>query len=154
MECCSTNKSTIQQKEVFNNACISCKKISQKIQYKTILMMLKYQQIKTAKIDEYFYCTNPNCDVVYFSNQYRLVFYKEDIRIRIGIKETEEPKTVCYCFDITKKQITDELKLTGKSSITNFITEKIQNKLCACNIKNPSGKCCLGKIKELVNSNI
>jgi len=153
MDCCTLENNNNQEKSSAKNICTICGKISKKVEYKTVLMILKYEQIITAKDGEYFYCINPNCNVVYFSNKLGLVYYKKDVRLRIGIKEKKEPKLVCYCFNITEKQITDEIKLTGKSTIPNFITEKIQNKLCACNIKNPSGKCCLGDVKNIKLNN-
>jgi hypothetical protein len=122
---------------------------AKKVEYKTMLMMLKFEQLKSVPEAKYYFCTNSNCDVVYFSKEAEKTYKKQDIRIRVGIKETTEPKHICYCFDITEKQIIDELKSTGEKTILNFITEKIQNKLCACNIKNPSGKCCLGDVKEI-----
>jgi len=149
MDCCS-----VKNNEVLNNVCFVCKSKSKSVSYKTILMILTFEQLKRSKESKYFYCSNPNCNVVYFSNELELVYNKNDVRLKIGIKETKKSKLICYCFDITEKQIKDELKLIGKSTIPNFITEKIKHKLCACNIKNPSGKCCLGDVKNIIKLNI
>ncbi len=154
MGCCSTNNESDNKQILFeiDNICNTCGSTANKVEYKTVLMILKNNSLQTAKPGNYFYCKNPDCNTVYFSNELGLSYYKNDVRIPIGIKETKEPKLICYCFDITEKQIKDEINLTGKSTAPDFITEKIKNKLCACNIKNPSCKCCLGDVKKVVAS--
>ncbi len=150
MECCSEENSCKTNAEKI--VCITCGAQAQKVNYKTVLMMLKFEQVKTAEESDYFLCTNLGCDTVYFSNKLNLIYNKNDIRIKIGFKEKAEPKLVCYCFDITEKQITDEVKQKGQSLIVEFITEKTRNKLCACSIKNPTGKCCLKNVNKIISN--
>ncbi len=149
MECCSEENSCKSNAEKI--VCNTCGAQAQKVNYKTVLMMLKFEQIKVAKEANYFLCANPDCNTVYFSNKLNVVYNKNDVRIKIGFKEKAEPKLVCYCFDITEKQVTDDIKEKGDSSIVEFITEKTKNKLCACSIKNPTGKCCLKNVNKIIS---
>ncbi len=47
------------------------------------------------------FCRTAGCDVVYFSNE--AAFRKTDLKVRVGIKETEDPVPLCYCFDYTRE---------------------------------------------------
>ncbi len=152
MDCCSKK---IDTKLICSNetdVCPYCKTKAKHIGYKTILMQLKYPHVKEAKEGKYFICMEPNCDVVYFSSNVEVVFFKKDLRTKIGIKKKDNSKTICYCFDITEKDISDEIKLTGESKIYKFIKTKTVDNLCACSIKNPLGKCCLSEVKKIISA--
>jgi hypothetical protein len=84
----------------------------------------------------YYFCEDPECNVVYFGKD-NIVIEKMGIRTIIGMKEKANNTPLCYCFGITKN---DAIK---NSKIKEFVLEKTKNKICACDIRNPSGKCCL-----------
>lgn len=95
----------------------------------------------------YYFCEANDCDVVYFSSDPQMpVFRREDLLIRVGSKETRDPIPVCYCFGISRQDIEDEIRKTGHSTIGARITREVKAGNCACEVKNPSGKCCLGDI--------
>ncbi|MBI1855875.1 MAG: copper chaperone Copz family protein [Chloroflexi bacterium] len=94
------------------------------------------------------FCKTPGCSVVYYSPDGRPLFKKDDIRVRVGLKETEDPVWVCYCFDISKKDIREEIEQTGRSTASLRIRKEVEAGNCACEIKNPSGRCCLGEIRS------
>lgn len=100
---------------------------------------------------QYYFCDAPGCDVVYFpSHGHAPTFRRSDLLIRIGVKETEEPLPVCYCFGITRNQIQQEIRSTGKSMAAERVSAEVKAGNCACEVKNPSGKCCLGDIARAV----
>ena len=84
----------------------------------------------------YYFCEDPECDVVYFG-QDNSVIKKNELRTTVGIKEKSDNSPLCYCFDVTKNDA------IGNSEIKKFVIEKTKKKVCACDIRNPSGKCCL-----------
>ncbi len=131
--------------------CPSCKINSTKTGYKTVLMNLRYEKLKDLNDAGYLFCPNPKCDMVYFSEDYTHVFRKDDLRVEVGIKESGVTRTLCYCFDIKEKDLINNLNLNKHNDIIDFISLKIRDKLCACSIKNPSGRCCLGTVKNVVN---
>ena len=69
-----------------------------------------------------------------------------DLLVQGGVKEKEDPIPVCYCFGFTRKDIGDEMARTGKSTAAERIKAEVRAGNCACEVKNPSGKCCLGGV--------
>ena len=57
---------------------------------------------------------------------------------------------VCYCFGILESQIVEEVRTMGTSSTGDFVQEQVRAGNCVCEVKNPSGKCCLKDLKALV----
>ncbi|GBE34372.1 hypothetical protein BMS3Bbin06_00895 [bacterium BMS3Bbin06] len=79
------------------------------------------------------------------------VFYKEDLTVRVGIKEESPPRPICYCFNHSVEEIFDEARRTGKSTVIDDIKSRIKSDGCSCEVKNPQGSCCLGTVKPFVN---
>ena len=100
--------------------------------------------------DTYLFCRTADCEVVYFSDQ--AVFRKPDLKVRVGIKESEDPVPLCYCFDYTRADVRRELEDLGTSSIPERIKTEVQAGFCACEVKNPSGNCCLGDIAHAIQA--
>lgn len=93
-------------------------------------------------------CLDPSCEVVYFGDR--------DLRLRIdevkmipGFKAAGDG-TVCYCFLHRREQIARELRHTGRGGIAAGIRNQIVNNNCACEVRNPSGRCCLGEVEAIV----
>ncbi len=101
-------------------------------------------------LDGFFYCETPNCGVVYFNNQQQVYLHKEDVKARVGIKETESSIPVCYCFGWTQERIFEQIKQLGYTTAVKEISAKVKSGECKCEIKNPSGRCCLGDINKVV----
>jgi hypothetical protein len=96
---------------------------------------------------QYYFCEALGCDAVYFPLDTQApLFHREDLVVRVGAKEIEDPLLVCYCFGFTRQDIWDEIRSTGKSTVATRITAEVEAGRCACEVKNPSGKCCLGEV--------
>ena len=94
-----------------------------------------------------YFCEASGCDAVYFPLDTQApLFRREDLVLRVGAKEIEDPRLVCYCFGFTRQDIWDEIRSTGKSTVATRITAEVEAGRCACEVKNPSGKCCLGEV--------
>jgi hypothetical protein len=78
------------------------------------------------------------------------VFTKPDLKVRVGIKETDDPIPLCYCFDHSREDIRRDIEATGKTSVLEEIKAEVQGGFCACEVKNPSGACCLGDITRAI----
>jgi hypothetical protein len=84
----------------------------------------------------YYFCSDPECDVVYFGEDGSTV-KKCDLRTPVGIKEKSGSAIICYCFGVTRDE-------AGRSTqAMEFVVEKTKEHACACKTRNPSGKCCL-----------
>lgn len=96
---------------------------------------------------QYYFCDSSDCEVVYFPlDSEAPSFRRGDLMVQVGAKEIEDPLPVCYCFGFTRQDIWDEISVTGKSTVADRITAEVEAGRCACEVKNPSGKCCLGDI--------
>ena len=96
---------------------------------------------------QYYFCEAQDCDVVYFAlDSQAPIFRRADLLARVGVKETADPIPVCYCFGFTRGDIYDEIAETGRSTIAERITAEVKAGNYACEVKNPSGKCCLGSV--------
>jgi len=96
---------------------------------------------------QYYFCDTSDCEVVYFALDAEAPrFRREDLMVRVGAKETADPIPICYCFGFTRQDIWDEIRSTGKSTVAERITTEVKAGHCACEVKNPSGKCCLGDV--------
>jgi len=100
---------------------------------------------------EYYFCEAADCDVVYFPFDAQApIFRCADLLVLVGAKEATDPIPVCYCFGFTLKDIEKEIAETGRSTVAGRISAKVKAGNCACEVKNLSGKCCLGNVTRAV----
>lgn len=144
-KCCDSKNSDKEP----SSQCKECGGIGKPVKNITLAHLVKKDKLTFIKNIPYFFCSTPNCNVVYFSKDGE-VFYKTDLKIRVGIKETEDPIPVCYCFDYTKKMILDDIAQNGYSTIEAKIKKKVKAGECRCEITNPKGVCCLGEVSKIV----
>ena len=98
----------------------------------------------------YLFCRTPDCDAVYFSAG--AVFAKADLKVLVGVKETEDPVPLCYCFDYTRADVLRDIEERGTTEILERVKAEVKAGYCACEVKNPSGDCCLGDITRAVQA--
>lgn len=155
MKCCSSKtglspKITDEAKINTTAKCLKCANASRLVGKKTVLLMLKSELLERAGDGHYYFCANPACRIVYFSETPGTQFYKEDLRVRVGVKETQDPKPLCYCFGFDESDLREEIVAAGKTEIPERIVELLKTKMCACEFRNPSGACCLGEIAKAI----
>lgn len=132
------------------HACISCKGSSRPVTRKTVLLMLKPDLFERVANVGYRFCSDPDCRVVYFTDDGEDAFTTSDLRVRVGLKERVDPIPLCYCFGFDEKDAREEIAKTGSSTIPRRITELIKQRMCACPERNPSGACCLGEVNKAI----
>ena len=98
---------------------------------------------------EWFFCGLPDCEVVYFTHDGQTL-EKNALKVRVGLKEKEAPRPVCYCFGHTVESIREEIEKTGRSTVVASIREKVEAGECSCEVLNPKGTCCLGDVNHVV----
>ena len=133
-DCCSTGKEVKQGPKRHN--CPVSGKACHPVPYKTILQHIKSPWQSGIREQPFYFCDDPECDVVYFGLDNSTIT-KGSMRTLVGIKEKSDDVLICYCFDVTKSQAKADEK------IKQFVVDHTKNSLCACEIKNPSGRCCL-----------
>lgn len=102
----------------------------------TILHHLRQPWLANLKQQRYFFCQDPDCDVVYFGEDDVLVRQSE-LRTPVGIKSHQGNATLCYCFGVSREDA------EGDPEIRDFVIRQTREKNCACESRNPSGRCCL-----------
>jgi hypothetical protein len=74
---------------------------------------------------QYYFCDTSDCEVVYFALDAEAPrFRREDLMVDIW----------------------EEIRGTGISTVAERIAAEVEAGRCACEVKNPSGKCCLGEV--------
>ena len=133
-ECCS-DKNTFGN-HLKKSRCPVNSKFYSPVKTKTILHHITKPWEASLTNQGYYFCDDPDCDVVYFGENNQIIC-KNNLRTPVWQKEPNQATEVCYCFGITHKQAEKNNK------IRKFILEQTKNAQCACETRNPSGRCCL-----------
>lgn len=104
----------------------------------TILHHLKQPWLHKLSAKKYYYCDDPDCPVVYFGNDDSTI---EQNQLRTLVKGTSSDSLICYCFGITRAESYDR-------NIRNFVIDQTRTGACACQTRNPSGRCCLADFPD------
>ncbi len=103
---------------------------------KTILQHIKSPWQHKLDEQKYYFCEDPDCDVVYFGINGSII-NKNELRTIIGKKEISEETLLCYCFGVSKSLAKQNPKIKA------YVIQQTKENNCACDIRNPSGRCCL-----------
>ncbi len=101
----------------------------------------------SLSLSDFSICPSEKCEAVYFATG-EAVLEQKDVRVPVNWKDSGADVPLCYCFSHTRRSIADEAAATGRSSAFESITEAVKAGECACDVKNPSGTCCLGDIRR------
>jgi len=151
-ECCSAEPdsnascSTKSEHKPKHNKlhCPVCGQVSLTVPVKTILHHIKQPWLHRLTDQTYYYCSTPDCEVVYFA-QDRMMIHKSEIRRLIGIKEQNKDALICFCFGVSRTQAASDI------SIKEFVIQQTKRAMCSCDTANPSGRCCLKDFKDLTD---
>lgn len=128
--------------------CPSCDRRGKKVKPITLGSLLTPDAAVKISETQYRFCDTHDCQVVYFGED-GSTFSKNDLTVRVGVKEHDAPRQVCYCFDHTIEEIDAEVQQTGKSTVIDDIKDRMKTG-CWCEIKSPLGGCCLGTVGKYV----
>lgn len=123
---------------------------SKAVKSETLRSLVRTEQ--QARIGEgpYYYCDAQGCDVVYFAGDGSHVFALADLTVRVGVKEREAPRPICYCFGHTVEEVLEEIRRTGRSTVADDIRTRLKSEGCDCEHTNPQGSCCLGVVTSFM----
>src|SRR5581483_9583127 len=81
--------------------CPSCGQRGRKVARITMEHLLLPQLVSQIGRTQYYFCETSTCPVVYFPwDAGAAIFHKPDLRVRVGLKEEQDPIPVCYCLGI------------------------------------------------------
>jgi hypothetical protein len=127
--------------------CAECGTKGRGVERRTVLHHVKREQFARVCEDDYRFCADPACAVVYYGTL-GAVFTVNDVRELVTAKASGDVRPLCYCFGFTEGDIRREITQTGATTVPAQISEFIKAKFCACEIRNPSGACCLGEVNK------
>jgi len=111
---------------------------------KTILQHIKAPWKNKLDEQKYYFCDDPDCNVVYFGLNGSII-NKSELRTVVGKKEKSDNELICYCFGVSKS-------LARKNpEIKTYVTQQTKENNCSCDVKNPSGRCCLKDFPKSFN---
>lgn len=96
----------------------------------------------------YWLCRQLACEVVYFGED-ATVIMAADMTVAPGFKSKAPEALVCYCFQHRRGDLEAELAAGGETTIPKRISAEVEAGNCACEVRNPSGKCCLGEVQRV-----
>ncbi|WP_114312739.1 hypothetical protein [Thermus caldifontis] len=91
----------------------------------------------------HYLCQDPACPVVYYGEEG--VYTLAEVRFPIYDKGAS---LICYCFGWTQEGVAEALR-QGLDPVARVV-EGVKAKRCACDQRNPRGRCCLSTLKAEV----
>ncbi|KAF3981893.1 MAG: hypothetical protein HFP81_09790 [Methylococcales symbiont of Hymedesmia sp. n. MRB-2018] len=137
-DCRSKNSSKLSQ------TCPECGSNSKSVKMRTLYHQLHFPENKKNLLNSPYFCPLPSCPVAYFSTTGRTIPTTQ-------LKTSEEIKKnkLCFCFDIDTDIYYSALGTERAHYIKEFVIQRTKLKDCACEIRNPSGQCCLADFKRV-----
>lgn len=145
--CCGPRRG---ENATLNLRCSQCGEAGRAVQTITLKHHVIPEHLAAIERGPFYFCGTPTCDVVYFNTEGGVMLHKSGVRQRIGLKETEDPIPLCYCFGFTEAMVREEICATGRCTIPQRITAEVKAGNCACEIRNPQGSCCLGSVNAAI----
>jgi hypothetical protein len=106
------------------------------VKARTILHHLKSPWTQALGDQKYYFCESAGCEAVYFGEDDSIIGISET-RGEIGQKRTDPNRLLCYCFGVTQGDA------EADPAAREFVVQQTKEGACACDSRNPSGRCCL-----------
>lgn len=129
--------------------CPFCDQPGHSVKRITLLSLLKEAFHEKVDGSDWRFCETPSCSAVYFEDAGEAVFEKNALTVRVGIKESDAPRTICYCFNHSVEEIEEEVAATGSTRVLEDIKERMKT-ACWCETSSPRGSCCLSTVRRFV----
>jgi len=137
--CCSGS----HQKPV-TQACPQCGTACKSVEMPTLYHQVRFPENQGMPSDTYYFCPTKDCSTGYFSIAGNCIS-KQQLRTHQDIQKD----TLCYCFGIDSADFLTALATNHADTIKNFVVQRTKSGECACELRNPSGQCCLAKFRFL-----
>jgi len=108
-----------------------------------MLHQLRFPENQRLSEDDYAFCSNYDCQVGYFSSSNAIT------KAHLRAFQPDQQPMLCHCFDISESAYQAALSDGTAKAIKAFVVRQTKEKLCACESRNPSGRCCLADFKRM-----
>lgn len=129
--------------------CSDCGTGGLPVERQTILHHVRHEHLDRVNSEAYRFCPGPQCEVVYYGDD-GTRFTKDDLRELVAAKTAGDKRPICYCFGFTEGDARQEIERTGHSTIPSTVSRLLKCGMCACEVRNPAGLCCLGEVNRTV----
>lgn len=149
--CCAPSKPGSQP--LAARACPDCGRPGRAVSFTTVQSQVALS-LRELALAAYHFCGTPGCAVVYFASaaqgcaQGQSAITREQLRERVFQKESADNVLVCYCFRYSVGDI-QRSDRAGRCAILADIMAGTQQGQCACELRNPQGRCCLGNVRRV-----
>jgi len=153
-DCCAIEGSAESCATMFSEKsatakCFVCGTEGRPVEQQTVLHHVKHEQLDRVNGEAYRFCPDLKCEVVYYGD-HGTRFSVDDLRELVTAKTHGDQRPICYCFGFTEGDARKEIVSTGKTTIPATVSRLIKGGMCACEIRNPVGLCCLGEVNKTV----
>jgi hypothetical protein len=111
------------------------------VQLRTVKAMLQPTALRRIGREQHYYCTDARCAIVYFSES-GARYGVDDVAVALADKQPGPPRLVCYCFGYVEA-LPAVANGGAEPEVLGAIRAHVKAGQCACDVKNPSGRCCL-----------
>ena len=146
--CCSTPTASGDERAI----CPTCGEHGKPVEPETLRALLQPNLQSQVRDESYRFCKSTTCPVVYFLPGTSQTFVREDLTVRVGVKEASAPRPLCYCFGHSEESLHEEWIRTGKSTAVVAIQAAVKAGTCRCEVMNPQGNCCLGDVVKALKA--
>ena len=137
--CCHTSSKKTRMR------CPECDRNGFQVSRQTLLHQVQFPDNQSLADEAYAYCAGPDCPTGYFSAADTIP------KQRLRAFRDGQAAMLCHCFDISRETYRAALADGTAAHIKAFVVRQTREKLCACESRNPSGRCCLADFRRMEN---
>lgn len=125
--------------------CPACARPGRAVAPKTVAALVR-AGVEPVRLTDpgYRFCETSGCPVVYYSPG-GVRIERDALRVPVHQKDGGGDVPLCYCFGYTRERLARE----GESAVA-FVSGEVKAGRCACEVENPSGRCCLGDLRRFL----
>lgn len=144
--CCCCSETAVDE----DSLCPECGRPGPEVPRETLEALLTPQAGERLLPLVYRFCETTECDTVYYCSDPASRYGRDELRVRVGSKETSAPRPLCYCFGHSYESVREEWERTGRTTVVEQIEAAMRGEGCRCTTTNPRGACCLPQVRKFV----
>ncbi|MFA6053003.1 MAG: hypothetical protein WC762_10480 [Methylobacter sp.] len=125
-------------------ACPQCGTTCKSVEMRTLYHQIRFPENQGIAPDTYYFCPSKDCSIGYFS-----IAGNRAPKMHLRTYQDIQKDKLCYCFDIDAEPYLSALRANNAAPIMDFVMQRTKSGECACELRNPSGQCCLATFKRL-----